>query len=196
MDYSYHYQKLIEKRKLETPEGYTERHHIFPTCQGGPDIPANRVRLTAGEHFVAHLLLAKMNPDHRGLWRAAFGMSNGKKYGSRKYAWLKKKYSETPFSIETREKMSKSHKGIFKSEKCRENQSESAKIAHAEGRAFSWSKLSFDQLSEAGKIGGKIAGKLGKGKHKPLITCPHCEKSGGNNAMKRWHFDNCRHRDA
>lgn len=25
-----------------------------------------------------------------------------------------------------------------------------------------------------------------------LIECPHCEKIGGANAMKRWHFDNCK----
>lgn len=24
------------------------------------------------------------------------------------------------------------------------------------------------------------------------VTCPHCGKTGGDNNMKRWHFDNCR----
>ena len=24
-------------------------------------------------------------------------------------------------------------------------------------------------------------------------TCPHCGKTGGDNIMKRWHFNNCRH---
>ena len=24
------------------------------------------------------------------------------------------------------------------------------------------------------------------------ITCPHCNKVGGTNVMKRWHFDNCK----
>jgi NUMOD3 motif len=32
-----------------------------------------------------------------------------------------------------------------------------------------------------------------KGKKKPIITCPHCGKSGGSN-MKRFHFDNCKHK--
>jgi group I intron endonuclease len=27
---------------------------------------------------------------------------------------------------------------------------------------------------------------------RPLITCPHCGQSGKANAMKRWHFDNCK----
>ena len=30
---------------------------------------------------------------------------------------------------------------------------------------------------------------------KPQITCPCCRLTGGSNAMKRYHFDNCRHKD-
>lgn len=30
-----------------------------------------------------------------------------------------------------------------------------------------------------------------KGRNQSVITCPHCGKSGGN-AMRRWHFDNCK----
>ena len=30
-----------------------------------------------------------------------------------------------------------------------------------------------------------------KGKSDPIIICPHCNKSGGNRNMKRYHFDNC-----
>jgi hypothetical protein len=30
-----------------------------------------------------------------------------------------------------------------------------------------------------------------KGKLQSILTCPHCQKTGGN-AMKRWHFDNCK----
>ena len=56
--------------------------------------------------------------------------------------------------------------------------------------------------SKGGKIGGttnKESGhmsRLGsswKGKKQKIITCPHCNKSGGN-AMKRWHFDNCKNK--
>lgn len=31
-----------------------------------------------------------------------------------------------------------------------------------------------------------------KGKPKEVIICPHCTKSGGSSAMKRWHFDKCK----
>lgn len=29
------------------------------------------------------------------------------------------------------------------------------------------------------------------GKSQSILICPHCQKTGGN-AMKRWHFDNCK----
>jgi hypothetical protein len=27
-----------------------------------------------------------------------------------------------------------------------------------------------------------------------VVTCPHCDKVGGQSAMKRWHFDKCKRR--
>lgn len=30
-----------------------------------------------------------------------------------------------------------------------------------------------------------------KGTTQPVVVCPHCDKQGGN-AMKRWHFGNCK----
>lgn len=27
-----------------------------------------------------------------------------------------------------------------------------------------------------------------------LAKCPHCDKTGGSNAMTRWHFDKCKKR--
>ena len=31
------------------------------------------------------------------------------------------------------------------------------------------------------------------GKKRPVVTCPHCQKSGADFVMGRWHFDNCKH---
>ena len=41
---------------------------------------------------------------------------------------------------------------------------------------------------------GRLMGLANKGKKKThsRITCPHCNKEGGSNNMKRWHFDNCK----
>lgn len=32
------------------------------------------------------------------------------------------------------------------------------------------------------------------GKTYDIVICPHCEKSGGGPSMKRFHFDNCKHK--
>jgi hypothetical protein len=71
------YQRLIAKAKARVcPEGYVERHHILPKALGGTDDSSNLVALTAKEHFVAHVLLAKI---HGGImWQAVIVMKGGK----------------------------------------------------------------------------------------------------------------------
>jgi len=54
------YFSLIEAARQQTIDGYCERHHIVPKCLGGLDTPENLVKLTARQHFIAHLLLTKM----------------------------------------------------------------------------------------------------------------------------------------
>jgi hypothetical protein len=59
--YSRLYEKLIQKalgRKII--DGYTETHHIVPRSFGGNNSKENLVRFTAREHYIAHLLLWKM----------------------------------------------------------------------------------------------------------------------------------------
>lgn len=77
MNYFLAYQRLIAKAKARVcPEGYVERHHILPRALGGTDDSSNLVALTAKEHFVAHVLLAKI---HGGImWQAVILMSGGR----------------------------------------------------------------------------------------------------------------------
>ena len=77
MNYFLAYQRLIAKAKARVcPEGYVERHHILPKALGGSDDSSNLVALTAKEHFVAHVLLAKI---HGGImWQAVIVMKGGK----------------------------------------------------------------------------------------------------------------------
>lgn len=62
MNYSKIYNDIIEARKLNTYQDYTECHHILPRCLGGTDNKDNLVNLSAKEHFICHLLLTKMYP--------------------------------------------------------------------------------------------------------------------------------------
>ena len=77
MNYFLAYQRLIAKAKARVcPDGYVERHHVLPKALGGSDDSSNLVALTAKEHFVAHVLLAKI---HGGImWQAVIVMKGGK----------------------------------------------------------------------------------------------------------------------
>ena len=82
MDYSKIYIDFIDSRvSSPVPEGYTERHHILPKSLGGDDGKENIVRLTARDHFFAHMLLAKIygGPMNIALWRMSQPRAQGYK---------------------------------------------------------------------------------------------------------------------
>ena len=123
MNYLYHYNKLIETRKSRIPvEGvYYEKHHIKPRCLGGDDSPDNLVKLTAKEHYMAHLLLAKAYPGNHKLV-FAFNMmrvnGRGKRNNSRRHNHLKEEFrnamksiKRTPLTEEQRKLLSKKYSG-------------------------------------------------------------------------------------
>lgn len=72
------YDALIAKRIGAVPDGYNERHHIVPRALGGSDDASNLVRLTAREHFIAHMLLAKI---HGGVMWVAILRMKGRRHG-------------------------------------------------------------------------------------------------------------------
>lgn len=67
-----------------------ERHHIIPKSEGGSDDPDNLVNLTAREHYIAHLLLARIYDDQK-MWCAAQQMMNGN-VGGKKFKFNSKLY--------------------------------------------------------------------------------------------------------
>lgn len=79
-------------------------------------------------------------------------------------------------------------------------------VAASKGRSIPWSeerkqnykenpRSSWNKGIKTGKrspeVGRKISEK-NKGRTKPTITCPHCNKTGGKPAMMRFHFDKCK----
>lgn len=93
MNYKHHYEKLISTRKdrfLREGE-YYEKHHIIPRCIGGMDNKDNLVYLTAREHYIAHWLLIKINPNIWKLYFAFYKMSrmnrkNGRVISSKQFS--------------------------------------------------------------------------------------------------------------
>lgn len=57
-------QNILNTRDRFNVDGYKERHHIIPECCGGPTEEWNLIDLTAQEHYEAHKLLAKENPNN------------------------------------------------------------------------------------------------------------------------------------
>lgn len=94
MDYEKIYNELINSRKIlnrtRKTTLYVESHHIVPKFLGGLDNKENLVLLTAKEHLVAHVLLAKI---HGGkAWLAVVRMkhkSNGETLNSSMYEFAR-----------------------------------------------------------------------------------------------------------
>ena len=67
MNYTHIYWNIIHNRLHNKVDGYVEHHHIIPRSEGGPDNNDNIVALTAREHYICHLLLAKIYNDYKML---------------------------------------------------------------------------------------------------------------------------------
>lgn len=93
MNYSKHYNILIERSRNRILEGYVEKHHIVPKCLGGPDDTTNIAILTPEEHFLAHQLLVKMHPGNRDLIYATQLMTvhhTNSRINNKLFGWLRK----------------------------------------------------------------------------------------------------------
>lgn len=93
MNYELIYNKLIERGRERVIQGYKEKHHIIPKCMGGTDKESNIVNLTPEEHYIAHQLLIKINPNSYKLIRAA-AMMIPNRLNNKMYGWLKRKFSK------------------------------------------------------------------------------------------------------
>ena len=102
MNYKSIYEQIINKRKLDKPEGYKEKHHIIPRSLGGTEDLENIIFLTAREHFICHYLLAKIYKKESFAWykmNHAFMMMKcnnllqQRYYNSRLYEALKGNFS-------------------------------------------------------------------------------------------------------
>lgn len=94
-------------------------------------------------------------------------------------------------SEETKQKISNKNKGRILSKETKQNMSKARKgkplsIEHRNKLSIAFKGR---VISDEQKI--KTSESL-KGIPHKIITCPHCGKEGGQSAMKRHHFDNCK----
>jgi hypothetical protein len=69
MNYQKIHDAIITRARDRILTGYKEKHHVIPLSLGGEDRNYNKVSLTASEHYIIHLLLAKI---HGGVMVSAF----------------------------------------------------------------------------------------------------------------------------
>lgn len=116
MNYQNIYNKLIERAKNRVFEKkmYVEKHHIIPRCLGGDNSKENIVKLFPKEHYIAHLLLFRMYPNHQGIAYSFWMMCNGNRGDKRNYRISSRIYEEIRFKfimmVESREPTFKGRK--------------------------------------------------------------------------------------
>jgi len=99
MNYQRIYNKIIANAKLRnSAKGgsfIVESHHIIPRHCGGNDLKENKVNLSLREHFVCHVLLAKVykgTPFYAGMCRAVVAMSKRGAVSSRLYQSIREQH--------------------------------------------------------------------------------------------------------
>lgn len=93
MDYQKIYNKLIERSKDRTIDGYFEKHHVIPKSLGGTDDHSNIVILTPEEHYLAHQLLVRITNYDPRMVKAAIIMCRNRAT-NKLYGWLRRRFSE------------------------------------------------------------------------------------------------------
>lgn len=129
MNYQSIYERIMDRARTRVLDGYRERHHIVPKCLGGGNQESNLANLTPEEHFVAHLLLVKMNPGHLGLLSAVYAMSNYREIvrhsRNKIYGWVRRRMSAAMTGVkrppEIGQKISLARQGMVFSDEHRKN---------------------------------------------------------------------------
>ena len=217
--YSRWYENLIEKAVIrKTVLGYKEIHHIVPKSWGGLNTANNLVHLTAREHYIAHLLLWKIDSpkDYRIKMNHAFNamcimkdseLHNKPRYkvNSKIFEKLKLErhiYFTTDPEVQVRLKRvakevgSRSKGENFKrltGERFRNRTDTRGELNGMYGRKHSPEAI--QKMKEALKT--RVIKKETIEKRKATVyanrrTCEHCGKICMLTNYKRWHGNNCK----
>lgn len=199
--YSKWYFKLVETRKNRQIEDYVEKHHILPKSLGGTDKPENLIKLTAKEHYIAHLLLTKMySGQYKYKMNFAFGMMLADNNNRDKRYIPTSRMHNIARSLVSKA-VSNSNKGKIPWNKgIPREESVKQAVSKANTGRTPWNKdlqrtYEDKQKMKAGWDQKKLHGFVphNKGKIEPLFVCEHCGKSiGGQGNYRRWHGEKCK----
>jgi hypothetical protein len=108
-----------------------------------------------------------------GLWGQAFGFRHT---AESKELIAESGRNRSPESIE---KAAATHRGKHRTEETRRKMS------------VAWEERDPPSV-ETKQLISKAVSKSKMGKAQSIVKCPHCEKEGGINTMKQWHFERCK----
>lgn len=193
--------------------GYTERHHIVPRFCGGSNEASNLVRLTARNHFIAHLLLVKFVKKRfrrkaaHALWMMSM-FTNVR--GNARY-----KLTPSQFALARRLKAAANNIGgrNFWTEESYRRWNLKMRIHRILNPPWNKGSKMPIEICERVSVGTKKAmarpevkikmkGVAKSSKHKkalsvaafnrPTKRCPHCGLTCQVNMYARWHGDKCK----
>jgi 5-methylcytosine-specific restriction endonuclease McrA len=192
-NYLKHYNQLCSTRKQLTrtkKDGvYYERHHIVPKSLGGNNDKDNLVLLTAREHYIAHLLLYY---HYKTIGGEAFRKMSYALVSMASNAPKMSRYNLSASQYEIiREAAINSSLGkkINDTTNYKKPKTDSHREAIRQARLKS-DPRTLETRNKMSKI--RLERGLGFTGNNITVTCPHCNKVGQSNAMKRWHFDKCK----
>lgn len=182
---------------------YFEGHHILPKSKGGsgnsnrPKYNSNIVLLTAREHFLAHWLLWRIYGD-RQMALAFHKMMSINKNTNR--ITSSRGYDEAREAFRITNMGNQYGKGVIKviSEEQKQKQSDAMKGRYiGNSNPFFGKTHSIETLEKLRKPKSiQHKEKLRKIlTEKPKVNCIHCDKLIDELNAKRWHFNNCKHKN-
>ena len=156
------------------------KHHIVPKHMGGSDESNNLIELTVEEHAEAHRSLWEEHNHWQDYvaWKALTGQIDSDEIRKMIVSFTLK---NKPKSDEHRKKLSDAAKNRKATEKTKKKMSDARK-----GMVISW-----DLKANTPELKKQKSDKR-RGISKPVVVCPHCNRSGGLPQMNQWHFDKCK----
>ena len=158
---------------------------------GGTNDPENLIRLTVEEHAQTHLALWMMYQKREDyIAYLALSKQINPSEASRQ-AWIlgsyKGGYAKKPNKKPSPQKIEYYCVGCQKRVK-----PSILKSGKGHKKCFQ-KKFKLPETPNSGRLGSEDGKRMAE-KNNASVECPHCHKRGQSRAMKRWHFDNCKHR--
>ena len=179
--------RATSRKQAKLTIGYVEAHHVVPRSLGLVDskLKQNLVYLTAREHFICHVLLAKiLNPPYSYPMLVAFVLMSGRrvsKSNSRKYQALRLEASRRNSIMG----------------KLRPKERTPAQVAdNSARRGKKIGRVTTEEFLQAhrARVGRPRSEAEKQGQHSRLAktkVCPYCTKVCGSCNYTRWHGENC-----